>query len=320
LGGGGGIVGQGGQAAGVVRRGRAGVVGRSSGGLGGRLGSGLLALVGEVLAVARAADVEAEGAHGEAVEDGHGEGGVAEVAAPVGERDVGADGGAGAAVPGVDEAEQEVGRGGFVVALADLAEADVVDDEQGRPGPALEAGAVGVVGEAGVEVVDEVDAAGVADGDALLACLDDQGLEDVALARPRVAREDEVFVAADEVEAQELEDGGLVDAGLEREVEGLEGLALPEARALDAALDAVPEARLGLVVEDLAEPFGVAGALCEGAGEVGVEVLGDAVQSEDGEGSPESLDVFVVTGGWLPSGHGVSFVLPFFGSWAGRRS
>ena len=36
--------------------------------------------VGEVLAVAGAVDVEADGVHGEPVEDGHGDGGVAEAA------------------------------------------------------------------------------------------------------------------------------------------------------------------------------------------------------------------------------------------------
>lgn len=39
--------------------------------------------VGEVLAVARAVDVEADGGHGEPVEDGGGDGGVAEVLAPL---------------------------------------------------------------------------------------------------------------------------------------------------------------------------------------------------------------------------------------------
>ena len=39
-----------------------------------------------MLAVARAIDVDADGVHGEAVEDGGGDDGVAEIAAPVAER------------------------------------------------------------------------------------------------------------------------------------------------------------------------------------------------------------------------------------------
>jgi hypothetical protein len=46
-------------------------------------------------------------------------------------------------------------------------------------------------------------------------------------------------VAADEVEPCEFEDDGLVERGLEVEVEGFERLALLEAAALDAAVDAL---------------------------------------------------------------------------------
>jgi len=80
-----------------------------------------------VLAVAGAVDVETDGIHGGAVEDGRGQGGIAEVAAPGGELDVGAEGGGGVAVTPVDQVEEGVSGGGLVVALFDLAEADVVD-------------------------------------------------------------------------------------------------------------------------------------------------------------------------------------------------
>ena len=65
-------------------------------------------------------------------------------------------------MPAVEEVEEGVGGGGLVVALLDLAEADVVDDEQVGAGPCLEALGVGAVGEAGMEIVEEVDGAGVA--------------------------------------------------------------------------------------------------------------------------------------------------------------
>src|SRR5205814_1246701 len=127
------------------------------------------ARLGDVLPVAGPVDVDANGVHGDAVEDGGGERGVAEVAAPVAERDIGGDGGGNAAVPAVDEVVEGVRGSWLVAALLDLAEADVVDDQQRGARPTLEAARVGVVSEAGVEIVEEVDAARVAHGDALLA-------------------------------------------------------------------------------------------------------------------------------------------------------
>jgi hypothetical protein len=59
--------------------------------------------LGDVLAVARAVDVDVDRVHGEAVEDRGGEGSVAEEAAPVAERDVRGDGGGDAGVPPIDE-------------------------------------------------------------------------------------------------------------------------------------------------------------------------------------------------------------------------
>jgi hypothetical protein len=127
-----------------------------------------------------------------------------------------------------------VGGGRFVGALLDLAETDVVDDQEVGAGPALEPARVGAVGEAGVEVVEQVDAAGVAHADALLAGAQPEGLEDVALAGPVGAGDHEVVVPVHEVEPGELEHEVLVEAGLEGPVEGLERLALDEAALVDA--------------------------------------------------------------------------------------
>ena len=59
----------------------------------GRLGGGIVgglagAEAGEVLAIAGAVDVEADGGHGEAIEDRGGDGGVTEVLAPRAEFDI----------------------------------------------------------------------------------------------------------------------------------------------------------------------------------------------------------------------------------------
>lgn len=220
----------------------------------GRLGTALLGAVpGDLLAIAGAVDVDADGSHGEAVEDGGGDGSVAEVAAPGAQLDVGGDGRRSVGVPAVDEVEERVRRGGLVVALLDLAEADVVDDQEFGCGPPLEAARVGAVGEAGVEVIEQVDAAGVADAELAFTRLDAEGLQDVALARAALAGEEQVVGAVDEVEAGELADERLVEARLEGPVEGLEGLALDEAGELDAALDAALALVLRLLAEDTLE-------------------------------------------------------------------
>ena len=106
--------------------------------------------LGDVLPVARSVDVDADGVHREAVEDCHRDGGVAEVAAPVAEVDVGRDGGRHSPVPAVDEVEQRVRRRGLRVALLHLPESHVVNDEELWARPRLEAPRVRPVGEAGV--------------------------------------------------------------------------------------------------------------------------------------------------------------------------
>ena len=77
--------------------------------------------------------------HGQAVEDRGGQGGIAEVAAPVAEGDVRGDGGGGVAMTAVDEVVERMRGGRLVVAALDLAEADVVDEQELGAGPALEA-------------------------------------------------------------------------------------------------------------------------------------------------------------------------------------
>jgi hypothetical protein len=52
--------------------------------------------------------------------------------------------------------------GGFIGTLLDLTQAHVVDDQECRACPALETAGVCAVGEAGMEVVDEIDATRIA--------------------------------------------------------------------------------------------------------------------------------------------------------------
>jgi len=169
-------------------------VGRLRGGLAG-------AQAGEVLTVAGAVDVEADGGHGEAVEDGGGDGGVTEVLAPGAELDVGGDGGGAELMSAIDQIPEHVGGGRGVAMGRDLAEADVVEDDKLVTGPAAHAGLVGAVGEARVELGEEVGEADEATGQA---GAQGDGAEDVALAGAGLAGDDKVLLAIEKAEAGEV--------------------------------------------------------------------------------------------------------------------
>jgi hypothetical protein len=238
------------------------------------------ALPGEEGAVARAFDVDADRRHGEAVEDGGGESGVAEVAAPLAELDVGGDRSRGALAAAVEEVEEHVRGGWLVVAPAQLAQPDVVDDEPLGAGPAAQPRGVGAVGEAGVEVVHQVDAAGVARLDLALTGTDDEGLEDVALAGAVLAGDEDVLVVVEEAEGGEALDGGAVEALLEGPVEALEGLADLEAARIDAPLDATLADPERGVAEDALEQDEGLGPLGVGPAQVLLEVPVELAEAE----------------------------------------
>lgn len=228
--------------------------------------------------------------HRESVEDRSGERGVTEVAAPVAQRDVRRDGRRDLAVPAIDEVVEGVSCSRLVAALLDLPETDVVDDEKLRARPALEPSRIRAVGEAGVEVVEEVDAPHIAHTDPLLTRTHGEGLEDVALAGAALAGDHEVVVATHEVETRELEHERLVEGRLEVPVEALEDFALDESARLDASRDALLELESDLGPEDMLEERGRAGALARGPLEPLVELGERAGQSEELEVSSESLE------------------------------
>jgi len=160
-----------------------------------------------------------------------------------------------------------------------------------------------------MEVVKEVDAARVAQTDALLAGAHAERLEQVALAGAGIAGNHHIVVAADEVESSELDDHGLVELGLEVEVERLECLVLLEAAAVDAPGDALLELVRGLGAEDVLEQRGRARPLAHGPRETVVELVECARQSEELEVSSEPLENEVgvwgvVAGLAISLGHG----------------
>jgi len=209
-------------------------------------------------------------------------------------------------VPFVDQVEERVGGGRLVLAFPHLPEADVIDDEQLGPGPGPEAAGVGVVREPGVEVVEQVDAAGVAYGEGLLAGAHAEGLENMTLAGPALTGDDEIIAPSHEVEACELYDGGLVEIGLEVPVKSLEGLMLAKPAVGEAAGEPALELVVDLGGEDGLEERSGTFLVTRGGGEQRVEVAAGVGQSEEGEVSSESLCGEVVSLGSVVSAGGSS--------------
>ena len=208
-------------------------------------------------------------------------------------------------MPAVDQVVERVRGSRLVAAAFDLAEAYVVNDQQFGACPALETLSVGAIGETGVQIIEQVDTTGVEHADALLAGAQDERLEDVALAGTVVAGDHQVVVPAHEVEAGELENQRLVEAGLKRPVECLERFALGQAAGGDASCDALLELVGDLDAEDVLEELRGTWALLGGPGEPLVELGEGDRQSEELEVFSESGDDRVVSGGvvsWLGSG------------------
>jgi len=231
----------------------------------------------------------------------------------------------------LDEDVQGMRGGRLVGAPLDVAEADIVDDEEVRTRPAVEATRVGPIGETGVKVVEQIDAARVAHADALFTGAQAEGLEDVTLAGAVVAGDHEVIMPAHEVEACELEHERPIEAGLKVPVECLEGLALDQPAAVDAPSDPLLELVGGLEAQDVLEERGGAGALVGGPREELVELVARAGQPEEFEVPSEPRDDGVVvawsavsllgSGRVASLGHaGVSWVRDRDAEVRGRRS
>src|SRR5512145_2841877 len=119
-----------------------------------------------------------------------------------------------------------MGRGWLVIALLELSEADVVDDEESGASPRSQALGIRTIGEARMQIVEQIDTARVAHRDTSLAGLEGNCLEEVALSRACLSRDDDVFSAVDEVEMAELDDKVFVERGLKIPIEGFERFAL----------------------------------------------------------------------------------------------
>jgi hypothetical protein len=103
----------------------------------------------------------------------------------------------------------------------------------------------------------------------------------VTLAGAALAGHDQILGVTDEVEAGELEDELLVEAGLEGPVECLKGLALGQAAVVDAAFDPSGELMGGLLAQDALEKDARGGLVGARPGQVLVQVLASVCETED---------------------------------------
>ena len=169
----------------------------------------------------------------QAVQQGGGHDDVTEDGAPVLEAAIGGKDGGALLVAGIDQLEEQVGA-----ARLDRQVAHLIDDEQGDPVDVAQArlegtGAFGL-GERSNEFGQgrEIDALMGLDGG------DPQGDGQMALADPGRAEQVDGLATVDEAELGQGEDAVAVEAGLEAEVEGLQGLDLGEARGQQLGADA----------------------------------------------------------------------------------
>jgi len=112
----------------------------------------------------------------------------------------------------------------------------------------------------------------------------------MALACTGLPGKKQVLGPADKFEVGELPDHLLVQLGLEREIEGLEGLGLSQPADGDPSCDAMFEASPGLVAEDMLEEGARCGGLPCRPSQVLVEVGRGARQPQDGKVSLQALD------------------------------
>ena len=177
-------------------------------------------------------DLDHDGVVQQAVQQGCGDDVVAEDGAPVLEAAIGGEHGGALLVAGVDQLEEQVGAAGVNGQVADL-----IDDEQGSPVDVAQtrgegAGALGL-GERG----DEFGQGGEVDTLVGLDRVHPQGDGEMAFTDAGRAEQVHGLAAVDEAEFGQGEDAVAVEAGLEAEVEGLQGLDPGQARGHQLGAD-----------------------------------------------------------------------------------
>ena len=120
----------------------------------------------------------------------------------------------------------------------------------------------------------------VEDGEVLPAGLLSEGAGEPALADAARTGDEQIAVLPDPVAGGELEEERSVEAAGGAEVDVLDGGAVAKLGRLEARLEALLTAGRHLVVEDQAEPFGVAEVVGFGGAGEGPEAPGHAVEAK----------------------------------------
>src|SRR5439155_20122678 len=192
-----------------------------------------------------------------------------------------------ALIPFVDDVVQILGAGG-----AQRFEPEVVEDEQVRPRVAREPGVTGAVGTTAGEVGEHLVGAHEEDLMAAATGFVREGLGEVALADTGRAEHQDALVARDELAGGEVEDLGLVEFGIETEVEALERLGGIEGGAAQAQAQLALGAPLDFVVQQHGEEVDEGGLLLDGLAIADVERLEDAGQAQGAEHRGELVGRF----------------------------
>lgn len=227
-------------------------------------------------AEAGAFDVDQDGVMDETVNDSRCGDGVAQIIAELLEIDVGGDECGGLAIAAFDDLEEEGGVA--CVVLFEAIEPELVNEENVGRGIEFELLGETLVGESGEQVGEHVGGGGVAAAIELLAADEKKGFGQMALTGAGVAGQDEPLLAGYEVQGGEFEDLGLVEAGLEVEVEVRQELTFDEARLLDATFDAALGARVDLDGEEPFQELCGRQRVLSRVGEFGVKDLPDFAQ------------------------------------------
>jgi hypothetical protein len=123
-----------------------------------------------------------------------------------------------------------------------------------------------------VQVIEQVDATGVADGDLLLASAKTECLEQVAFTGTGLTGDDDVIVAPDEIEATKFDEEGLVEGRLKVPVESFQRLALGQSASGETVGDAADALVIDLDAKDVFEQGGVTGSILGGPVEQVIEL------------------------------------------------
>jgi len=190
-------------------------------------------------------------------------------------------------MPLADDLEKEVGSIG-----AEGQVAEFVADKQVRALIIVKLFKQGVIGLCGAEVVDHVDGGGEQRLDIGVAGGIGKGLGKKGFAGAGVSNEDDIGVLLDEVEVEEIEDGGflLFPAYVVMEVELVDGEFFGQARLLKPALDGPLPSLLGLELDQSVQHEGGIVVFFPGLLQDGIKVFGHGFESEIYQGFADGFD------------------------------